>query len=51
MKEKIHKHTAFIKHISMNEMLADLLTKGLVIGIYHNYVINMSSTKSFVVQG
>ena len=48
VREKIREHITCIKHISMNEMLTNPLTKGLAVGIYHVHVINMGLAKSFV---
>ena len=51
VREKICENITCIKHISTNKMLADPPTKGLAVGIYHDHVINMGLTKSFVAQG
>ena len=41
VREKIHEHITYIKHVFMNCMLIDSLTKGLVVEMYHKYVINI----------
>ena len=48
VREKIREHITCIEYISTKKMLADPLTKGLAVGIYHDHVINMGLTKSFV---
>ena len=45
---KICGHITCIKHVSMNKMLVGPLTKGLIVGIYHDHVINIGLAKSFV---
>ena len=51
VRENICEHVTFIKHISINKMLTDPLTKGLTIGIYHDHVINIGLAKPFIAQG
>ena len=48
VREKIREHITCIEYISTKKMLADPLTKGLAVGIYHDHVINMGLAKSFV---
>ena len=51
MKEKVFEHVICVDHISTTWMLVDPLTKGLVVGVYHDHIIKISLTKSFDVLG
>ena len=47
IREKICKHVTCIKNIPTTHMLADLLTKGLIVNIFKDHVTNMGLSKSF----
>ena len=41
VKERIQNGQLFIKHIGTNSMIADLLTKGVSLKVFHKYVAHM----------
>ena len=51
VREKVCEHQTCIEHVSTNCMLADPLTRGLAVKVYHDHVKNMGLAESFDVLG
>ena len=51
VRKKIREHITYVEYVSMNRILIDPITNGIVIGMHHDHAINYDLAKPFDILG